>query len=150
MPFHGTHQAGILTPAQAHGHLVAFDLVPGAGPQTGRGPAAALVGRGTRMMAGKPPSAAYDDRDRLDAGPSSADRHLRLRPHLLRPHRASPHRLPHALAPLPDFPADALDTKRCNGDLWVQIGADDALVAFHALRALQKDGRGHGAACAGR
>ncbi|KPC76789.1 peroxidase, partial [Streptomyces sp. NRRL WC-3753] len=26
-----------------------------------------------------------------------------------------------------------------NGDLWVQIGADDALVAFHALRAVQKD-----------
>ena len=41
--------------------------------------------------------------------------------------------------PLPDFSSDQLDKARSNGDLWVQIGADDALVAFHALRAIQKD-----------
>ncbi|NEC23000.1 Dyp-type peroxidase, partial [Streptomyces parvus] len=51
-------------------------------------------------------------------------------------------RLPAALDPLPAFSADALDAKRSNGDLWVQIGADDALVAFHALRALQKEAAG--------
>ncbi|CAM5406886.1 Deferrochelatase OS=Streptomyces griseomycini OX=66895 GN=FHS37_001898 PE=3 SV=1 [Streptomyces griseomycini] len=46
---------------------------------------------------------------------------------------------PVALDPLPDFSSDRLDKARSNGDLWVQIGADDALVAFHALRAVQKD-----------
>ncbi|WP_141726283.1 Dyp-type peroxidase, partial [Actinacidiphila rubida] len=51
-------------------------------------------------------------------------------------------RLPEALAPLPDFPADALDPRRSNGDLWVQIGADDALVAFHALRVVQRAAAG--------
>jgi dye decolorizing peroxidase len=35
-----------------------------------------------------------------------------------------------------------LDPRRSNGDLWIQIGADDALVAFHALRALQKEAAG--------
>lgn len=29
--FHGEHQAGITTPLQACGHLIAFDLAPGAG-----------------------------------------------------------------------------------------------------------------------
>lgn len=29
--FHGKHQPGITTPLQARGHLVAFDLAPGAG-----------------------------------------------------------------------------------------------------------------------
>ena len=46
---------------------------------------------------------------------------------------------PVALDPLPEFSSDRLDKARSNGDLWVQIGADDALVAFHALRAIQKD-----------
>ncbi|CAM5239287.1 Deferrochelatase OS=Streptomyces griseomycini OX=66895 GN=FHS37_001898 PE=3 SV=1 [Streptomyces griseomycini] len=46
---------------------------------------------------------------------------------------------PVALDPLPDFSSDRLDKARSNGDLWVQISADDALVAFHALRAVQKD-----------
>ncbi len=45
---------------------------------------------------------------------------------------------PAALDPLPAFSADALDESRSNGDLWLQIGADDALVAFHALRTLQR------------
>ncbi len=46
---------------------------------------------------------------------------------------------PAALDPLPAFSSDRLDRARSDGDLWVQIGADDALVAFHALRAVQKD-----------
>lgn len=39
--FHGKHQPGITTPLQARGHLVAFDLAPGAG----RKEAAALMRR---------------------------------------------------------------------------------------------------------
>ncbi|GAA1847492.1 hypothetical protein GCM10009736_12190 [Actinomadura bangladeshensis] len=43
---------------------------------------------------------------------------------------------------MPPFPADALDRSRSDGDLWVQIGADDPLVAVHALRMLQKAAAG--------
>ncbi len=142
VPFHGTHQAGILTPAQAHGHLVAFDLVPDAG----RKQAAALLRRWSetahRMMRGKPPvGGEHDTGIALDAGPSRLTVTFGFgRTFFTR--TALKERLPTQLAPLPDFSADALDKKRSDGDLWVQIGSDDALVAFHALRALQREAAG--------
>lgn len=65
----GGHQAGITTPLQATGHLVAFDLAPG----TDRKAAAALLRRWSRtaeeLMAGRAPDA--DTGVALDAGPSS-------------------------------------------------------------------------------
>jgi dye decolorizing peroxidase len=139
IPFEGARQAGIVEPAQARGHLVAFDLAPGAD----RRAAAALLRRWsdaartmTRPGGGTTPSA-YDDQVAYDAGPSSLTVTFGFgRSFFGRTGLTG--RLPEALAPLPDFPNDALDPKRSNGDLWVQIGADDALVAFHALRVLQK------------
>ncbi|MFE0760523.1 iron uptake transporter deferrochelatase/peroxidase subunit [Streptomyces smyrnaeus] len=142
VPFHGTHQAGIATPAQAHGHLLAFDLAADAG----RKQAAALLRRWSdaarRMMAGEPPRDGERDTGiALDAGPSSLTVTFGFgRTFFTR--TGLKDRLPTQLAPLPDFSADALDKKRSDGDLWVQIGADDALVAFHALRALQREAAG--------
>ncbi|GAA2064317.1 iron uptake transporter deferrochelatase/peroxidase subunit [Streptomyces albiaxialis] len=141
VPFHGAHQAGITTPAQAHGHLVAFDLAPGAG----RKEAAALLRRWSdaarRMMAGEPVKGGRGGADTgiaLDAGPSSLTVTFGFgRTFFGR--TGLKDRLPRELAPLPDFSADVLDKKRSDGDLWVQVGADDALVAFHALRALQRE-----------
>ncbi|MFE7513930.1 iron uptake transporter deferrochelatase/peroxidase subunit [Streptomyces sp. NPDC057540] len=134
--FHGKHQAGITTPLQSRGHLVAFDLAPGAG----RKEAAALLRRWSAtakvLMAGKAP--AEDTGVALDAGPSSLTVTFGFgRTFFDRTGLAS--RRPSGLDPLPAFSADALDPRRSEGDLWVQIGADDALVAFHALRAVQKD-----------
>jgi dye decolorizing peroxidase len=88
--------------------------------------------------AGRPAApAAYDDQVADDAGPNSLTVTFGFgRSFFSRTGLAA--QLPQALAPLPDFTADHLDPKRSNGDLWVQIGADDALVAFHALRVLQK------------
>ncbi|HEY3477817.1 MAG TPA: Dyp-type peroxidase, partial [Streptomyces sp.] len=136
-PFEGAHQAGIVEPAQARGHLVAFDLAPGAGRTT----AAALLRRwsdAARAMTGSTTTpAVYDDQVADDAGPSSLTVTFGFgRTFFARTGLTA--RLPQALAPLPDFPADHLDPRRSNGDLWVQIGADDALVAFHALRVIQK------------
>lgn len=45
---------------------------------------------------------------------------------------------PEALEPLPTFSSDHLDGKRSDGDLFVQVGADDGLVAFHAMRTVQR------------
>ncbi|MFF0475298.1 iron uptake transporter deferrochelatase/peroxidase subunit [Streptomyces sp. NPDC004284] len=134
--FHGKHQAGITTPLQSRGHLIAFDLAPGAG----RKEAAALLRRWSAtakvLMAGKAP--AEDTGIALDAGPSSLTITFGFgRTFFDRTGLAS--RRPAGLDPLPAFSADALDPRRSEGDLWVQIGADDALVAFHALRAVQKD-----------
>lgn len=142
VPFEGVRQAGIVQPAQARGHLVAFDLAPGAD----RRAAAALLRRWsdaarTMTAPGRPATeAAYDDQVAADAGPSSLTVTFGFgRGFFARTGLTA--RLPRALAPLPDFPADALDPRRSNGDLWVQIGADDALVAFHALRVIQKAAR---------
>ncbi|MEV6198441.1 iron uptake transporter deferrochelatase/peroxidase subunit [Streptomyces sp. NPDC051771] len=134
--FHGRHQPGITTPLQSRGHLIAFDLAPGAG----RREAAALLRRWSAtartLMAGEAP--AEDTGIALDAGPSSLTVTFGFgRTFFDRTGLAA--RRPAQLEPLPAFSSDAVDPKRSEGDLWVQIGADDALVAFHALRALQKD-----------
>ncbi|MEW2314098.1 iron uptake transporter deferrochelatase/peroxidase subunit [Streptomyces bauhiniae] len=135
--FHGKHQPGITDALQAHGHLVAFDLKPGAG----RKEAAALLRRWSaaaeRLMAGE--AAPHEDTDvARDAGPSSLTVTFGFG-HSFFARTGLEKQRPSALDPLPDFSADHLDKKRGAGDLWVQIGANDALVAFHALRTLQKE-----------
>ncbi|MFE2179924.1 iron uptake transporter deferrochelatase/peroxidase subunit [Streptomyces sp. NPDC059455] len=136
VPFHGRRQAGITTPLQAHGHLLAFDLAPGAN----RKAAAALLRRWSRtakeLMAGEAPP--DDTGIALDAGPSSLTVTFGFGRTFFGKAGVED-RLPEALAPLPDFVSDALDPKRSDGDLWIQIAANDALVAFHALRALQRE-----------
>ncbi|MCQ8830665.1 iron uptake transporter deferrochelatase/peroxidase subunit [Streptomyces malaysiensis] len=136
VPFHGRRQPGITTPLQAHGHLIAFDLAPGAN----RKAAAALLRRWSRtaqeLMAGEAPP--EDTGIALDAGPSSLTVTFGFGRTFFGKAGLGG-QLPEALAPLPDFVSDALDPRRSNGDLWIQIGANDALVAFHALRALQRE-----------
>ena len=135
--FHVKHQPGITDGLQARGHLVAFDLTPGAG----RKEAAALLRRWSetarRLMAGEPSGS--DDTDvARDAGPSSLTVTFGFG-HSFFSRTGLEKQRPVALDPLPDFSSDQLDKSRSDGDLWVQIGANDALVAFHALRAIQKD-----------
>ncbi|MEV8556170.1 iron uptake transporter deferrochelatase/peroxidase subunit [Streptomyces sp. NPDC051917] len=138
--FHGKHQPGITEDLQARGHLVAFDLAAGAG----RKEAAALLRRWStaaeRLMAGE--AAPHDDTDvARDAGPSSLTITFGIG-HSFFGKTGLEKQRPSALDPLPDFSSDHLDKARSDGDLWVQIGANDALVAFHALRAIQKDAGG--------
>ncbi|MDI1457194.1 iron uptake transporter deferrochelatase/peroxidase subunit [Streptomyces sp. ATE26] len=140
--FHGKHQPGITEGLQARGHLVAFDLAAGAG----RKEAAALLRRWSatagRLMAGE--AAPHGDTGvARDAGPSSLTITFGFG-HSFFGRTGLEKQRPTALDPLPDFSSDRLDRARSDGDLWVQIGADDALVAFHALRAIQKDA-GHAA-----
>ncbi|MBB5934241.1 iron uptake transporter deferrochelatase/peroxidase subunit [Streptomyces zagrosensis] len=133
---HGTPQAGITTANQTHGHLIAFDLAPG----TDRKATAALLRRWTEaareMSDGRAP-----DQDSsgiaLDAGPSSLTVTMGFGRTFF-DKVGLKDKLPQALSPLPDFSSDALDRKRSDGDLWLQLGADDGLVAFHALRTLQR------------
>ncbi|MEV5016369.1 iron uptake transporter deferrochelatase/peroxidase subunit [Streptomyces sp. NPDC053780] len=135
--FHGKHQPGITDPMQACGHLVAFDLAAGAG----RKEAAALLSRWSdtarRLMAGEPAGTRDTDVAR-DSGPSSLTVTFGFGYSFFGRTGLEGQR-PVALDPLPDFSSDHLDKNRSNGDLWVQIGANDSLVAFHALRAIQRD-----------
>ncbi|MFF9141841.1 iron uptake transporter deferrochelatase/peroxidase subunit [Streptomyces albogriseolus] len=137
VPFHVKHQPGITDPLQSRGHLLAFDLVPGAG----RKGAAALLRRWSdtarRLMAGEFDAEGDSDVAR-DAGPSSLTLTFGFG-HSFFARTGLEKQRPAALDPLPAFSSDRLDRARSDGDLWVQIGAEDALVAFHALRAVQKD-----------
>ncbi|MGA5360983.1 iron uptake transporter deferrochelatase/peroxidase subunit [Streptomyces purpurascens] len=135
--FHGKHQPGITDALQARGHVVAVDLAAGAG----RKEAAALLRRWSetarRLMAGEP--SGHDDTDvARDAGPSSLTITFGFG-HSFFARTGLEKQRPASLDPLPEFSSDRLDKNRSNGDLWVQIGANDSLVAFHALRAIQKD-----------
>ncbi|MFX4291886.1 iron uptake transporter deferrochelatase/peroxidase subunit [Streptomyces bohaiensis] len=146
VPFHGRHQPGITTPAQAHGHLLGFDLVPAPAADARRA-AGALLRRWTELaaalMAGEPGE--RDTGVALDAGPSGLTVTIGFG-HSFFDATGLVERRPRALRPLPDFSADALDRERSDGDLWVAVGADDALVAFHALRAVQRAADESGAA----
>ncbi len=135
VPFHGRHQAGITTPLQAAGHFAAFDLAPGAG----RAQAAALLKRwsDTARELSEGRAAADATGSARDAGPAGLTVTFGFgRTFFDRTGLAD--RRPAGLEPLPAFSADALDARRSDGDLWLQIGADDALVAFGALRTLQR------------
>ncbi|MCQ6555931.1 iron uptake transporter deferrochelatase/peroxidase subunit [Streptomyces sp. C10-9-1] len=134
--FHGEHQAGITDRQQSHGHLAAFDLAPGAG----RREAAALMRRwsalAAELMAGRP-AGDGDTGVALDAGPCSLTVTFGFGRSFFDRTGLTAAR-PEQLDPLPVFSADRIDPKRSEGDLWVQIGADDALVAFHALHAIRR------------
>ncbi|WP_432053004.1 iron uptake transporter deferrochelatase/peroxidase subunit [Streptomyces xiamenensis] len=139
-PFHGTHQPGITSPLQTHGHLLAYDLVPG----TDRRGAAALLRRWSQLAAALMAGEAADvdgTHISLDAGPSSLTVTFGFGAALFDTLGLTDAR-PTALAPLPEFSADALDPDRSGGELWIQIGADDALVAVSALRLLHRAAAG--------
>lgn len=149
-PFHGAHQAGIVTPAQDRLHFAAFDLTT-----DNREDLVALLTAWTaaavELTAGRPVGGdptSYDsppndtgEADGLHAsrltltfgfGPSLfADANGRDRFGLRS-------RRPEALARLPHFPADKLDPARSDGDLCVQACADDPQVAVHAVRNLSR------------
>lgn len=136
VPFHGIHQAGIDTDAQAHATFVALDLRG----ETDRDGLRRLMGLLT------------DDAARLTQGaPALADSEPEL--------ATSPARLtvtfgfgrefvarangpaPAWLQPLPAFSIDRLRPEYSDGDLLIQIAADDPLTVAHATRMLLKDAR---------
>jgi dye decolorizing peroxidase len=144
VPFHGTHQAGIVEPMQSCLHATAFDLTPG----TGRPGLTALMKRwsaaAAAMTEGRTPPGLADDQVALDAGPSSLTVTFGFGASVFARAGLSG-QLPGELAALPAFPEDRLDRSRSDGDLWVQVCADDPLVAFHAMRTVQRLAAGQAA-----
>jgi dye decolorizing peroxidase len=137
VPFHGKHQAGITTPLQAAGHLLAFDLTGDAG----RKEAAALLKRWSRTARELTAGEGQSTGAALDAGPSSLTVTFGFGRTFFSRTGLEAQR-PRELAPLPEFSNDHLDKDRSDGDLWVQIGSDDGLVAFDAVRAVEREAAG--------
>lgn len=149
-PFHGAHQAGIVTPAQDRLHFAAFDLTT-----TSRDDVVALLTAWTAaaaaMTAGRPVGGdptSYDSPPN-DTGeaeglpPSRLTITFGFGPTLFEDASGADRfglaaRRPALLRRLPHFPADNLDAARSDGDLCVQACADDPQVAVHAVRNLAR------------
>lgn len=142
IPFHGPTQAGILTRRQPHAHLAALDLLPGVDRPLAAGLLRAWSGAADRMSRGETPVEGEADTGvALGAGPAALTVTFGFGPEFFERLGLTAAR-PEALGPLPAFPDDRLDPARSGGDLFVQVAADDPLVAVHALRALQRLTRG--------
>ncbi|MBK0421236.1 deferrochelatase/peroxidase EfeB [Leucobacter sp. CSA2] len=163
VPFHGTHQAGIITPAQDRLHFAAFNMLPNVGREglikllRDWTEAAALLTAGKPVGAGAAPENALlppdDTGEALGLGAGHltitfglgrtlfvpADETTGEDPYGIR------HRLPAAFEPLPSFAFDLLDATQSGGDLCVQACADDPQIAVHAIRNLSRiaAGRAH-------
>jgi deferrochelatase/peroxidase EfeB len=153
VPFHGSHQAGIITPVQDRLHFVAFDLATDrraelvdllrawtdvAGRMTeGRdaGPVGAVAG---------PVDAPPDDTgEAIGLPPSQLTVTVGFGSSLFRDGDGKDRfglakQFPEPLRPLPHFPGDELDPDRSGGDIAIQACANDPQVAVHAVRNLAR------------
>ncbi len=153
-PFHGEHQAGIITPAQDRLHFAAFDVTTdsrdalvellrawtdAAAAMT----AGQLVGGGSPSPYDAPPDDTGETQDLDMAGLTIT---FGFGPTLFEKHGVDrfglKHRQPEELRRLPHFPADNLDEARSDGDLCIQACANDPQVAVHAIRNLARIGFG--------
>lgn len=153
-PFHGEHQAGIVTPSQDRLHFASFDVTTNSRDELiallkAWTVAAEAMTAGSRVGVGRvtnydsPPT---DTGEALGLPASGLTLTFGFGPTLfsqdgkdrfgLDSHR------PQALERLPHFPADNLDAARSDGDLCVQACANDPQVAVHAIRNLARIGFG--------
>ena len=149
VPFHGPHQAGIVTPAQDRLAFAAFDLTTSDRTEVARllrtwTDAAALMSAGQPVgdVAGAPLAPPVDTGEAIGLLPASLTLTVGFGPGVFDGRFSLAGRRPAALVDLPPFAGDALDPDRSGGDLCVQACADDPQVAFHAVRNLARLARG--------
>lgn len=137
-PFYGVHQAGIATPIQAHGTLVAFDLLPGSDRDAVSRLMRLLTDDAARLTQGRP--ALADSDPELTSVPARLTITFGFGPRLFDV-VGRPDRRPASVRTLPAFGTDRLQPQWSGGDLLVQVCADDPLTVSHAVRMLTKDVR---------
>lgn len=136
VPFYGVHQAGIATPAQAHAVFIALDLLSGVDASGLRRLMGVLTDDAARLTAGQP--ALADSEPELAIIPAQLTVTFGFGPRVVEiAGKASPE----WLRPLPAFGIDKLDPAFCDGDLLLQVAANDPLTITHAVRMLLKDAR---------
>lgn len=134
--FHGRHQAGIETPAQAHAVFLALDLRT----ETDR----AAIERMLRVLTADAETLTGGQAALADTEPELAESPSRLTvtfgfgPELVARTGAP---APTWLRPLPAFGIDRLDDAWSHGDLLLHLGSDDPVALAHAQRMLLKDSR---------
>ncbi|MBC7762474.1 MAG: Dyp-type peroxidase, partial [Candidatus Saccharibacteria bacterium] len=139
VPFFGLHQAGIETPPQGHASLVALNLRDTVDRAALKRMMRILTGDAARLTQGE--GALADSEPELAVTPARLTITFGFGPGLVS--RAAGE-APGWLRPLPAFGVDRLDPAWGDGDLLLQIAADDALTVAHATRMLLKDSRSFG------
>ncbi|HET6607689.1 MAG TPA: Dyp-type peroxidase [Rhodopila sp.] len=157
--FWGKHQAGIVSPAQAHTYFAAFDLTT-AKQDDLQALLRAWTRAASRLTAGQPIEpvqlpASYDQQTQPpvpDSGDATDLTAARLTitfgfgPGLFSKDGKDRYGLnaqrPEAFVDLPKFNGDQLAKELTGGDLSIQACADDPQVAFHAVRQLALMGDG--------
>ncbi len=152
VPFHGLHQAGIVTPAQGRLLFASFDVLTDDRDEL-VGMLRAWTRASRRMTAGHPVGTDNADQDAPPDDTGEADDlgaaaltvtfgfGASLFDRAGDPFQIAA-RKPAALVPMPVFAGDEIDPARSDGDLAVQACADDPQVCFHAIRNLTRIGRG--------
>jgi dye decolorizing peroxidase len=137
VPFFGEHQAGIATDAQAAATIIALDLHPATDRSALRRMMRVLTDDAARLTQGRP--ALADSEPELAVAPARLTVTFGFGAEFVRRSGAT---VPAWLGPLPAFPTiDALEAAWSDGDLVIQVAADDPLTVAHATRMLLKDSR---------
>jgi deferrochelatase/peroxidase EfeB len=149
VPFYGTHQAGIATPAQDRLAFGALNAVTGATAADIRDLLHAWTKAAADMTAGRlvgedtqPYAPPVDTGEAVGSPVSRLTITIGYGPSLFDHRFGLAGRRPSALAGLPPLPNENLDPDYTGGDLCVQACSDDPLVAFHAVRNLARIGMG--------
>ncbi|MER7395288.1 iron uptake transporter deferrochelatase/peroxidase subunit [Streptomyces sp. NPDC000151] len=147
-PFHGPHQAGILTPPQRSTAFVAFDVLA-----EGRDELAALLRtlteRARFLTTGGSPAPLGITAPPADSGvlgpdvpPTGLTVTVGVGASLFDGRYGLAARKPRRLRPMETFPDDDLRPEWCHGDLSVQLCAPETDAVLHGLRDLARHTRG--------
>jgi deferrochelatase/peroxidase EfeB len=149
VPFRGTHQAGIATPAQDRLAFAAFDVTTSKRDELiellkSWTDAAEKMTRAEAIGAvdGTDQQVPVDTGEATDLPSANLTITIGFGPSLFDKRFGLAARKPAALALLPVFAHDVIDPSRSDGDICIQACADDPQVAFHAVRNLNRLGFG--------
>ncbi|MFE2441864.1 iron uptake transporter deferrochelatase/peroxidase subunit [Streptomyces sp. NPDC021218] len=148
VPFHGAHQAGILTPPQRATALIAFDAMA-EGREELTDAFRALTERCRFLTTGGTPDPVGITAPPADSGTLgsqvAADRltaTVGVGASLFDERYGLGDRRPRRLTAMRSFPDDDLDPDWCHGDLSLQLCADNTDTVLHALRDIARHTRG--------
>ncbi len=146
--FYGAHQAGIVDERQAASAFVAFDTTARSRAEladllrvlTERARLLTAGGRPPQLGIAAPPADSGVLGDPVPAGRLTVT--VSVGASLFDERYGLAHVKPLRLRAMDTFPHDDLDRARCDGDLLLQLCADDADTVIHALRDLTRHTRG--------
>lgn len=135
VPFYGTHQAGVITPAQAHALVLCFNVNDDLGRDGARRLLTVVTQDAAALTQGA--TALADTEPELGAHPANLTITVGVGAGFLTK-AALTHAVPRWLEPLPPYRIDQLRNEWGQGDLVIQICGDDEVAVSHARRVLTR------------